>query len=512
VTICDLRTTLLFPALHSQRGIVAVGLRELLTNAHEFTDLAFTVPPASAGMLRVLYTIAARVTRLDQASTIDEWNARRRQVLSEGTFDDTAVDAYLGKYDNRWGLFDPRWPWLQDPRLTEQAELKSANVLDPTRPGDNSPIWWRHTHRGHAPPIPVVDALQWLLVHHFYGSGGTGGSRHINSVRSQHMSAGPLRSTLSFYPLGDNLFDTLIAGIPSPATVSIHRGEDLAPWEVTERHDPLSTPPAVTWPAGLLTGRSRHAVLLVPSDTAEHVVGCYLTWGWKPRHPPHEDPYTIQERRNDGTWQPRAADATRALWRDVDALLADRVDHHRPAVLTATLSLPDRFQDTLRIQAHGFDQDRKATNTAWFTATTPPLIKQMAEHDPVRADGAAHLHAAAEDIGGVMRTALRTAYRSLGTGQPGKRDDDVPWLAPADAYYWPAAETLFWECLRQNNFDEPHRAYVRIALDAIDTATRHQAHQPAVAREVAGATRYLRNYAAKKNPRPTTTKDVHNAP
>lgn len=511
MTTCDLRTTPLFPVLHRERGAVVVGLRELLVQAHEFTDLAITIPPAAAGLLRVLYTVAARITGLDYVSTVDEWNVKRRQVVAAGAFDADAVDTYLHQYDSRWDLFDPVWPWLQDARLTEQAEVKSANVLDPTRPGDNSPIWWRHTHQGYAPPIPVAQAVQWLLVHHFYGSGGTGGRRQVGVVRSQHMSAGPLRSALSFHPLGSNLFETIVAGIPSPATVSAHGRQDLAPWELASRPDPLGMPPAITWPAGLLTGRSRHAVLLVPDDAADHVVGCYLTWAWKQKHPPHEDPYTILNRRNDGTWEPRAAELTRALWRDVDALLADRVDHRRPAILTAALSLPDRMLDTLRVRAYGFDQDRQATNTAWFTATTPPLIANMAEHDPARALGAALLHTAAEDVAGVLRSALRTAYRSLGTGKPAKRDEDVPWLAPADAHYWPAAETLFWEHLHHNRFDEPHRAFARIAVDSIDAATRHLAHQPAVVRETAGAIRFLRNFAAKKNPRPADKKDVSNA-
>nr|WP_225954664.1 type I-E CRISPR-associated protein Cse1/CasA [Kibdelosporangium phytohabitans] len=502
-----MRTTAVFPVTHREHGITSVSLRELLVNAHEYTDVACVVPPATVGMLRVLYVIAARVTGLDRASSVEEWSVRRRAILNEGAFRKKHLDEYLEKYADRWDLFHPVWPWLQDPRLVEQAELKPANVLDPTRPGDNSPIWWRHTHRDHSPPIPVAEALQWLLVHHFYGSGGTGGTRQVGNVHSQHMSAGPLRSTLSFHPWCGTLFETLIAGIPSPSTVASPSGEDLAPWELGERHDPLATPPDATWPAGVLTGRSRHAILLVANDTADHVVGCYLTWAWKQKHPPHEDPYTIHSRRNDGTWEPRAADATRALWRDVDALLADHPEHHRPAILTATLSLPDRYHETLRVRAYGFDQDRKATNNAWYTATTPPLVTTMSENDPARATGARLLHTAAEEVATEMRKALRKAYRSLGTGQPGRRDDDVPWLAPADTHYWPAAENLFWDCLRHNSFDDPHRAYVRIAVDAVDVATRHISHQPPVAREVARAVQDLRIFAAKKNPRPPKTKD-----
>lgn len=504
-TNCDLRTAPLFPVRDSVGQVNPVGLRELLVHAHDYADLAVAVPPAMAGMLRVLYTITARITGLDTATTADDWADRRRQVLKSGHLDPGDVDGYLDRHDGRWDLFHPARPWLQDPRLAEQAEAKSANALDPTRPGDNSPIWWRHTHRHRAPAIPVAQALQWLLLHHYYGSGGAGGVRRVNGTGDQYMSAGPLRSTVSFYPLGPSLFHTLVAGLPAPATVPNPTGVDVAPWEADQLHDPLSNPPAATWPAGLLVGQSRHALLLIPTATGDAVAGCYLTWAWKPRHPPLADPYTIQDRRADSEWMPRAAAVDRAVWRDVDALLVEHPNHQRPAILTGTLTLPDTVQDSLRVRAVGFDQDRKATNTAWITATTPPVLRYMDEHDPTRAAGAAALHQAAEDTAEELRKRLRTAYRALATGKaPTRRSPtrEVPWLAPAERHYWPHAETLFWQRLRDADFTEPYRAYLRVALDALDTATRHDAHQPAVARELAKATRALHAFAAAKNPRP----------
>lgn len=512
--VCDLRTAPVFPVLLNGQ-VTPVALWELLMNAHEITDLAVAIPPAAAGMLRVLYIITARITGLDKvslsdgdkATMVDQWAAKRREVLSSRKFDPKKVDKYLSADGNQWNLFDEVRPWMQDPRLAVEAERKPANVLDLTRPGDNTPIWWRHTHTGNAPEIPVAEALQWLLVHHCYGSGGAGGIRRVNGTGDQYMSAGPLRSTVSFYPLGTNLFDTLVAGVPSPSTVEDPTAPDAAPWETDAQHDPLSNPPAATWPAGLLVGQSRHALLLVPNTTSTAVVGGYLTWGWKPKHPVVADPYTIQDRRTDGTWIPRAASADRAVWRDVDALLAERATHQRPTVLTGTLTLPDQLQDLLRVRVIGFDQDRKATNEAWITATTPPVIRYLDEHDPQRAAGAEALHQAAEDIAGVMRTALRTAYRALGTGNAGRdKNKAVPWIAPAEHHYWPHAEQLFWQRLRGGVFDEPYRAFLTIALDAVEAATQHEEHHPAVAREITNAVRFLRNFAAKKNPRPPKEK------
>lgn len=493
-----------------------VGLRELLLRAHEFTDLAVQVPPAEVGMLRVLYTVAARVSGLDKVTEREpdperQWRARRDRVLLRGRFTESEVDAYLNRFEGRWDLFDPVWPWWQDPRLRREAVQKSANVLDPTRPGDNTPIWWKHTHAGYAPPIPTAQALQWLLVHHYYGSGGTGGSRRVEGTVSQHMSSGPLRAALVFSPLAPTLFRTLIAGLPEPGTVEDPYGPDAAPWEVDELHDPLATPPPASWPAGLLTGRSRHALLLVPDSRHETVVGCYLTWGWKPRHVPHADPYTIRDRDAKGEWRVRQANASRALWRDVDALLGTGADAARPDILTAALHLPAAERDSLRVRVHGFDQDTKTVNRTWFTALTPPLLAAMVENDPERAHGAEAMHQAAEKIAAVMFSALRAAYSGLGT-ETGSRDGkrrEVPWVAPAAEFYWPAAEDLFWEAIRTGSFDEPYRRYARLAVDAVAEATRHVAHHPHVTREITVVERSLFGFAAKKNPRPEALNEAN---
>lgn len=507
----DLRTARVFPVVHPENGVESVGLRELLLRAHEFTDLAVTVPAAEVGMLRVLYTVAARITGLDRAprgsaaATVAAWHTKRNNVLSAGRFSAGDVDDYLSKHEGRWDLFDSDRPWWQDPRLVGQADLKSANVLDPTRPGDNSPVWWQHTHSGHAPAIPVATAFQWLLVHHYFGSGGTGGTRRVGATASQYMSAGPLRAALVFSPLAGTLFDTLVAGIPDPGAVDDPWCDDVAPWESAELNDPLAMPPQTSWPAGLLTGRSRHALLLVPDDTRNHVVGCYLTWGWKPKHIPHPDPYTILDKGDDGAWHHRHASMTRALWRDVDALLGAQPDAKRPEVLTSALYLPDAVRDSVRVRAHGFDQDRKSVNRGWFTSVTPPLLAWMWDRDPERADGAAEMHVAAEGVASVMTSALRTAYRALGTGSAGNdpaRRRDPPWVSAAAEVYWPAAGTLFWQAIDNADFDEPYRRYARIARDAITAATQPQNHVPAVAREIAGVLRFLLNFANKKNPRP----------
>lgn len=487
----NLATDPLIPVTRTDGTSLRLGLRDLLNQAHEIRHLDIPIPPAESGLLRVLYTIVCRVTRLDTHTDHHTWAEHRNTILTAGHFDTGAVDTYLNKHN--WELFDAQRPWMQDPRLTTQSERKTANVLDMTRPGDNSAIWWRHTHADHAPPLPAHEAVQWLLVHHYYGSGGAGGKRTVThndkTVSDQYMSSGPLRSVVAYYPLGETLFETLLAGIPAPSHTTTG---DVAPWE-TELNQPLGTPPAPTWPAGILTAQSRHALLL--DHTSSEVDGVYLTWAWKERHTPILDPFCIHNiDPKTSEPRPRRADASRAAWRDFDALLADRPTHTRPTVLADALTLPDDLQDTLRVRAIGWHQDRQATNTGWYVSETPPLLRYMDEHDPARAALAETLITTADKVYEVMRKALQTAWKDADLGDAKK----CPWtggkdrktMSPIDLFYWPDAERVFWSCLNTNT--PPEREFVNAAVRTMYTVTEADANRRATIRSIENAIRTVK--------------------
>ncbi|MEV0051037.1 type I-E CRISPR-associated protein Cse1/CasA [Saccharopolyspora shandongensis] len=508
----DVRDERWIPVRTTNGDIRMVSLRELLHEAHEIADLAITFPPAAAAVLRLLYTITARITTLDQPSTTGDphqWEQQRFSVFSQGHIDPDSIDDYLDSQPDRWDVFDEQRPWMQDARLSDEASLVGINRLDPRRPADNSPVWFRHTHRGNAAPIPTPEAILWLLVHHLYGPGGGGGTRTVTSngsgktVSDHYMSAGPLRSALTHYPLGRTLFETLIAGIPARPK-DAEPGEDLAPWERDTVPAPLEAPPPVTWPAGLLCGRGRHALLLQPDETGKWVTDARITWAFKESAPSVNDPYCIIQRTRTGDWTARRTDADRALWRDIDALLADSEFHRRPDIITSAFRLPPKVARTLRVRAHGVDQDRQATDRQWITATTPPLFPWLAEQEPDAAYGAAALRASAETVEGVLRSALRQAYQSLTLDNSRRAGGDVPWVRPALAHYWPRAERLFWDRMyaQPRDFTNPIRAYTDLAVEAVYTAADRDAHQITVARAVAGAVRFLQNHAAKKEPLP----------
>jgi CRISPR system Cascade subunit CasA len=480
-------------------GPAEVGLAELFTRAHEIADIALPVPPAASGLWRILYLIAARITGLgdcDGFDSLTEWKHERRRVLAAGRFDAAGVKRYFAAHAEAFDLFHAQRPWLQDARLaTECGKSTGVNKLVIGRATGNNLVWLSH-HCDLAPqPVRAAEAAWYLLAWLYYGPSGKITARTVRGRTESNMTAGPLRSRISFHPLGDNLYESLITGIPYPSGDHARRNDpDLAPWEDPAASDPLGRPPARQGLSGALTGQFRHALLLTPSADGAQVTDARITWAWREPHALVEDPYLIYDMPKAGAVPyARYAKRDRAVWRDLDALLLKETGPgktRRPAVFD---SLLDRSIDHLRVRAFGFDQDGQAVDYQWFTATTPPVLSVRDAQDCGLAYeydteiGAAH--EAAERVAADLKMALQRAWSALSDPQDGQgkgqaRVADGPWLSPALSRYWAAAEHAFWGMTEHpERFGFPNNTFIRLAFTAYDDVTDDYARRgPRVAR------------------------------
>lgn len=462
-----------------------VGLRELFTRAAEFDDLAVPVPPAASGLWRILYAITARVTGLDSLRG-PQWRQRQEWLLDQGGFAAGDVDAYFAKYSDRFNLFDPLRPWMQDPRLAVECPKSSGvNKLVFDRPAGNSQVWFGHHTDADAVALAPGEAAWYLIAQLYYGASGRCSSREVAGQKFANSNAGPLRGAMSYHPLGENLFESLVVGVPPRVSSGQDEGLDLCPWERDELPDPLGAPWSVSWPCDALTGRARHAVLLVPDAAGEAVSDAYVTWAWRLPGAASPDPYVVRRQNKEGGWYQLPADGSRALWRDVDALLGGNteVKTHRPDIMAvaADLGLDGR------VRAYGFDQDGQAKDRQWFIALTPPVLGWLSERDPETADGVALLTRAAESIGRRVGAALRQAWREMVS----VKDREGPWAHTGEAYYWTRAEAVFWEHVRDGRFAEGGRAFARLGHEAIDHAADGDASSPRLVRATQTAHRLL---------------------
>lgn len=484
-----------------------IGLRDLFLQAHVFDDVVAPLAPAGAGLWRVLAVIAARLTDLDQPADFATWDRRRASVLAAGHFAEDAVTSYFGQHRDRFSLFHPERPFLQDPRLAEQCGKSSGiNKLVLSRPAGNNQVWFDHHTDMDARPIPAEEAVWYLLAQLYYGPSGRCTSRKVADRSEANSTAGPLRGTISFHPLGRSVFESLVVSIPYPGSRPVP--EDLAPWERDNLPDPLGLPPTPTGVAGVLTGRFRHAVLLAQKDGL--VSDAWITWAWRQPTAPADDPYLIYQENKAGDRYARGARSGRALWRDVDALLLHDVgDEHarRPDVLDKAAGLPFDLLDTLRVRAFGFDQDGQTRDRQWFTATTPAVLSLL--QDPDSAIGVSQVRLAAERVARHLRSALRTAWVAIndpsnGKGPPVRSEvPPGPWRDQGDARYWPRAERIFWRKLFNRQFEEPAAEFVKLALSIYDEVTDKAGSAPRARRAIEHARGFI--FGAHKPAQPRRT-------
>ncbi|WP_116209906.1 type I-E CRISPR-associated protein Cse1/CasA [Streptomyces olivoreticuli] len=446
----------------------AVGLRELFARAHDISALAIPLPPALSALYRVLYALTARITRLDRS---DDWHEDRYAILDTGRFSPQDVSSYFdsGSRAGRFRLFDPDRPFLQDPRLaTECDKSAGVNKLVTTRPSGSNHSWFQHAADARPAPVEPAEAFLHLLVWRYYGPSGRCSSRSVRGVKEANSTAGPLRTALSYHPLGENLFETLLAGLAEPDPSRIYDPDtDLCPWERDELPDPLSVKGVVTGPLSSLTARTQHAVFLVPDDTGTMVRDAYITWAFRERIP-REDDYLIWQVSQAGNAYARYADSQRALWRDLDALLLDDPpgqESTRPPVFRTAVELSEK---PLRVQALGIHQEGQAKDTQLVSSSTPPVLHLAQERDPERARLIGLLRLSGEIAGGRLARATKQAWASFSNA---RRSEDCAWSAEAAARYWPAAEVEFWRRLEDRRFDGAARAFRTLAEHVYDQVT-----------------------------------------
>lgn len=487
-------------------GPDTLGFRELFVRAHELSDVHTPLPPASAVLWRVLALLTARITGLDRvepgSSQERTWLRHRRRVLDDGRFSPESVDRYFTEHADRFDLFHPERPWCQDPRLRgECPKTSGVNKLAWGRPAGQNQVWLGgHHHDSDQHPLEPGEAAWHLLATLGYGPSGMCSARVVRGRSERNVTAGPLRGSVSYHPLGRTLFESLILNIPYPGGGI----PDPAPWERDRLNDPLAVPEEPTGLAGTLVNQSRHAVLLGPSPDGSHVVDAWVTWAWRERGAePPLDPYLIHQTSKEGRVYPRPASAERAVWRDLDALLDEGAEgRYRPTLLdrcTARSGVPGDLRDALRLRAFGFDQDGQTRDKQWFTATTPAVLRWLQERDEDATDSARTVRRiglsrkAAEAVGHRLGTVLKDAWKASNSPPGGSPTESGsgPWLHRGTSRYWSSAEPVFWDIAHDRDTTGytkgaagPGNAFTLLALAAYDEVTGPYCDRPRVAAAV----------------------------
>lgn len=184
-----------------------VGIAEALKHAHEIRGLAGELATQDFAMLRVLLSIVYRVLEVNPDNPMRSWYA----AWKKGHFDAGAVDEYLGKWRDRFDLFDQEKPFLQTPNLeTTSGQWKSLEVLVPDCPDEGAMF----IRRDPTLPIPPGEAARWVvhcMAFDYSGikSGAVGDAR-VKNGKGYPIGIGWCGWLGGVYFEGETLFQTLM--------------------------------------------------------------------------------------------------------------------------------------------------------------------------------------------------------------------------------------------------------------------------------------------------------------
>ncbi|MFI0155886.1 type I-E CRISPR-associated protein Cse1/CasA [Streptomyces lydicus] len=499
-----------------QHGL-AGGYAQAIRAAHMIDHIDVPYEAAESVILRNLIAMAMRVTGLDTARGT-EWKRLRARVLAHGQFDEHQVQAYFAEHQHRMFVSGER-PYRQIAALRDQCgEWSAPGKLVYGLPSGNNHVWF--DKRDEDTPVPIHVAIWSLEALHGVGAGGGCGRRQLPGRQAWSKTmAGPYRNAVSYFIRGRTLFETLVLNCPSGTPGA--PDEDVAPWESDADPDPLNPASAVvTGRVSLLTGRSPHAVLLNVAPNGQTVQGVQMTWAFQGpgvSMPPALDPYVMHEHSTDKAGREvittARADPARALWRDVDALLAhtrpapgprlpdpDKAagktkgqQAPRPPAIFAELSSGLSGSATAsalraaRVRAVSL-ASKQANDVLWWSADSPYALFRP-EGDATQVPPTVKsAHSEAEDICILLDRAVKQMATAMCAGNR-KKAADTHWPANAKRLFWDRAEPTFWQAVAAALEGHPYAPgrFLPVALSAYDEATAAAARSPRGMQAVAQA-------------------------
>lgn len=346
-----------------------LGLRQTLSEAHRWRDLADPSPIVAVSIHRLL--VAILQDALKPRSTTDLARLWREPGLPR-----EPLDAFALEYADRFELFSPDRPFLQSADFglapSKKDKVKSVLTLYPDWPSGGESTHFRHGREVDGAMCPVCAASGLVLQSSFAAAGGRGIGPSINGA-----------PPLYVLPQGETLAQSLKASLISPDYYPTYADQenDLAWW----RHGPVIKQRHFVARVGYvhsLTFPARQTRLHPASADGQPCVRCGTRGEWVVRTMVYnmgetrvgasglwQDPFLAYKVPRDTTLgplplRPRSG---RALWRDYGALFleAQRDDNpstFRPKVLAQIDAVAEAAAlpaaDTLRVRCVGMRTDQ----------------------------------------------------------------------------------------------------------------------------------------------------------
>lgn len=459
-----------------------LGLRETLCQAHRLRAIRDPLPTVEFGLYRMLVALVMDIFAPRHTEDL-------AALLGAGTFAPQRVDNYLEQWQDRFDLFDSRFPFLQTAGM-EELDAKPVSGLLPPIPSGTGVLHFHHRTEDDFAVGAAAAARLLCTIAPFMTAGGAGLAPSINGAPPWYVLVD-----------GGTVFRTLCLNccvvplMPAPAGDAPPAWRNDAPPKSDGRSKQASLLEGLTWRPRrvqlIASGPGRCSLsgeesrLTVREMHFAAGASCDFTWC---------DPNVPYQLGKEGMLARRPQEG-REVWRDIGPLAllrqADyesekgKVRFERPAVVTQFAALSDERalprESRIALTLYGMRTDMKMKVFEWQRETLalpPGLIRQGAH-----GGDAQRAIERADTVAYYLRQAIKHAYPRGGAGNKKAFDGLV---THAQRGYWNSLRAEFDELLvalanlpdDEDSFDEAvttlregwGRSVTRVGKDALEDA------------------------------------------
>lgn len=445
--------------LHGKPIKEQLSLRDVFAEAHHISAIQGDSPLVTIALYRFLLAVLyhAIYLVLKRPTRVEDWQSLWEQ--EESGFDMSPLDDYFQRFNDRFDLFHPMYPFYQSlVAMGDDSSPKSVAELIPEISWGNNATLLDHRFERDGFSLSPAEATRRLIAMQAFGLQGLSGFKKKNYRNAS------LVDSVVLLAQGNTVFETLMLNLQSPYPARTDSKDspswdssNLPEWEDTRSAD---NEDGYT-PRGLLdylTWQNRLVLLKPPENRIDFVIRkMKMSRGYKLKLDEAEfDPlksYTRKKKKGQEVLEQLRWDEHRALWRDSTTLFSVHVEgKERPprafkfiSDLMLAHGLPLEVSHRYRFSAFGLSPQQASVN--FFRHETFPLPLEYLRN-PEAFQKLKDNMAYAEEIGGKLEKACSYIKVKLypGSDKPSKTTQKARTVFTEDVKrrYWIHLQTLFF--------------------------------------------------------------------
>jgi CRISPR system Cascade subunit CasA len=333
-----------------------VSLTELFSTWEGLREIQADNPPTTLAIYRFLLAILHRAYQ--GPKHVDHWEEIQQDNGKQAI-------AYLNQWRDRFDLFHPEYPFMQDTALTQSlaSEVYALHLMQ----GDNTSTVFSHEHQWSGYNISLSQAAQLLIRLQTVDISSPRQNYPAPNVGSKNTKATPTINAANVFLKGSDLKETLLLNLmrydPRAEVPSVVIGDDFPYWETNYAGKPKVDKGAVP-PNGYIsyiTYPWRRLRVFVTDDKAYHLS---ITKGNELPESINHSQWECNIAFRDG--KPVRLSLDKQLWRNSHSFLQTAENSCRPRIIDwlAELRVEDLIGDLIHLQVFGMCAD-KAKPESW---------------------------------------------------------------------------------------------------------------------------------------------------